>query len=262
MTRETEDPRESRRGQRRVEREFGVVFPGDILAPERWTQTAFRRWPAGLLDWRTVFGRSAPVVVDLGCGNGRAMIASALLRPGMNHFAIDELPVVIRYATRRANQRGLSNLRFAVGEASEMIARRVPAGSLAEVHVYHPQPYYDPAQVHRRLITPRFLASVHRALQPVGLLVLQTDHPAYWRYIEHVVPYFFQLTEHPDPWPESPRGRTRREILARARGLPIFRGVAEPRRDIDPQAAAALAEQLPEPRFDADRRLMELDRDA
>ena len=53
-------------------------------------------------------------VCDLGCGNGRFTLWSALSRPDCNHFAVDILPVVVRYATRRANQRGLSNVRVAV----------------------------------------------------------------------------------------------------------------------------------------------------
>lgn len=244
-----------------IEREFGVPFPGRIAPEEQWTRTAFRHWPEGRLDFATIFGRSAPIVVDLGCGNGRAMIASAMLRPTHDHFAVDALPLVIRYATRRANQRGLANIRFGVADAAEFIAARVPPASLAEAHIYHPQPYYDPAEVHRRLIRPAFLADLHRALAPGGLLVLQTDHPAYWSYMEQIVPHFFDLQPHPAPWPEQPRGRTRREILARKRGLPIFRGVAMARLDVDPTAAEALARELPEPTFDADRRLLELDRE-
>lgn len=243
----------------RIEREFGVPFPGRILDESEWTRTAFRNWPEGVLDWEAIFGRAAPVVVDLGCGNGRAMIASALLRPEFDHFAIDALPLVIRYATRRANQRGLANIRFGVADAAEFLAARVAAHSLAEAHIYHPQPYYEPSEHHRRLIRPRFLADAHRALVAGGLLVLQTDHPAYWNYMVQVVPAFFEFEPHPQPWPEQPRGRTRREILARKRGLPIFRGVGRARRDLDPSAIESLVAELPEPTFDADRSLIDLD---
>src|SRR3954469_24985331 len=93
-----------------VEHEFGVPLPGRILPESEWARTAIKRLPPpelGPLDWGAIFGRVAPVVLDLGCGNGRFTLQSALERPGLNHFAIDRLPVVIRYATRRANQRGL-----------------------------------------------------------------------------------------------------------------------------------------------------------
>jgi tRNA (guanine-N7-)-methyltransferase len=94
--------------------DYGVPIPGAILPQERWAKTAIKKLPPpGPLDWQAIFGRAAPLVLDLGCGNGRFTIASALARPEMDHLGIEILPVVIRYATRRANQRGLSNVRLA-----------------------------------------------------------------------------------------------------------------------------------------------------
>jgi tRNA (guanine-N7-)-methyltransferase len=246
--------------RRHIEREFGVPFAGEILDPAQWTQTALKKLPAeGPLDLEALFGRRAPLVVDLGCGNGRFLLGSAVWRPGHDHLGIDVLPVVIRYATRRANQRGLTTVRFAVTDAQRLLERLLPSGSAAEIHCYHPQPYYDPAQVHRRLITPTFLALVHRTLVPGGLFFIQTDNPGYWRYIREVVPVFFELHERIGRWPDAPKGRTRREIIALRRGLPVFRGSGPARRDLSEADALRLAEALPPPRFDADRRLRELD---
>jgi tRNA (guanine-N7-)-methyltransferase len=233
-----------------IETEFGVPIPGRILPESEWARTAVKRLPPpGPLDWAAIFGREAPVVLELGCGNGRFTLLSALNRPDLNHFAIDVLPVVIRYATRRANQRGLHNVRFAVKDAETFLAEYVGESSVAEVHLYHPQPYHDPRQAHRRLLTPRFLADVHRALQPGGLFVIQTDNPDYWAYITRVVPVFFAFQDQPGPWPDAPEGRSRREILARSRGLRIFRGFGQRRDDIARAEALAIAESLPPPTF-------------
>jgi tRNA (guanine-N7-)-methyltransferase len=248
-----------RRERRRIEREFGVPVAGAILDPSLWTRTGMKRLPEGRLNWEAVFGRRSPVVLDLGCGNGRYLIHSAVWRPDHDHFGIDILPVVIRYATRRANQRGLGNVRFAVGEARDLLGRHVEPGTVAEIHCYDPQPYYDPAQVHWRLITPQFLALVHRALVPGELFFTQTDNPGYWRYIRQVVPVFFEFEERTAPWPDAPKGRTRREIIALRRGLPVFRGVGRARTGLSEAHALRLAERLPLPVFDADRRLQELD---
>jgi tRNA (guanine-N7-)-methyltransferase len=188
-------------------------------------------------------------VVELGCGNGRYTILSALLRPDHDHFASDILPVVIRYATRRANQRGLANSRFAVKDAQAIAGRYLPAGSVSEIHLYHPQPYHDPRKRHLRLVTPRLLADVHRSLRPGGLFYIQTDNPDYWRYMTRVIPVFFQFERVETPWPDAPEGRSRREILARSRGLTIYRGVGTRRDDLDEREALALAEDLPRPTF-------------
>ena len=249
------------RPRRQIEREFGVPVPGEIQAPEKWTQTAIKKMPPpGLLDFQAIFGRVAPVMLDIGCGNGRSTLASAVWRAGVDHLSSDVLPVVIRYATRRANQRALTNVRFAVIGGRELLADYIAPQSIAEIHVYHPQPYYEPEQVHKRLITPEFLALVHRSLTPDGLFILQTDNPGYWKYMQQVVPLFFAWTPHPDRWPDAPKGRTRREIIALRQSLPVFRGIGHPRADVSPGEALHLAASLPPPTFDADRKLQALDR--
>src|SRR5207244_4567180 len=104
------------------------------------------------------------------------VIDSALGSPEVDRVGSESRPVVLRYGTRRANQRGLSNVRLAVIGAYEFLAQYVAQASVAEIHLYHPQPYRDSEKKHRRLLTPEFLALVHRSLAVGGLLVLQTDN--------------------------------------------------------------------------------------
>jgi tRNA (guanine-N7-)-methyltransferase len=235
----------------RIEREFGVPIPGEILPPERWTKTALKKLPPeGPLDAAAIFGRKAPLIVDLGCGNGRFLLGNALARPECDHLGVDILPMVLRYATRRANQRGLGNVRWAAIDGQTLVAKYLAPASVLEFHCYHPQPFHDPGQAGRRLLAPAFLADLVRALEPKGKLFLQTDNRGYWNYLIQVVPAFFDFHEQGEPWPETPRGRTRREIMARRRGLPIRRGWGEARA-LDAEAAAALVRTLPPPDFDA-----------
>ena len=231
-----------------IESEFGVPIPGRILPEAEWARTGIKRLPPpGPLDWASIFGRTAPVVLELGCGNGRFTLLSALNRPQIDHFATDILPVVIRYATRRGNQRGLHNVRFAVRDAESFMAQYVAEGSVAEVHLYHPQPYHDPRQAHRRLVTPRFLADVHRGLAPGGLFVVQTDNPDYWAYMAQGPARLLRLRGAPgalarrargavaagDPREEPgaadlPRGRPRRVDLRRDEAVALARSLPPP----------------------------------
>jgi tRNA (guanine-N7-)-methyltransferase len=220
--------------RRRIEREFGVPIAGEILEPAQWTHVAaLKHLPAeGPLDWEKVFGRRAPLVLDLGCGNGHFLIGSAVWRPDHDHFGIDILPLVLRYATRRANQRGLTNVRFAAAGAPEFLERYVAPGSVHEIHCYHPQPHVSRIHGEHRLVGPHFLSLVHRALIPGGSFFVQTDNEDYWEHIRKGVSQFFDFQERSRPWPDAPKGRTRREIIALRRGLPVFRGSGTARIDL------------------------------
>jgi tRNA (guanine-N7-)-methyltransferase len=203
-------------------------------------------------DWRAAFGRDAPRVVDLGCGNGRYLIASGLARPEVDHLGIELVPPAIRLASLRAGQRGLTNVKFAWGDASEFIEERCEPASLAEVHLYHPQPYFDAEKRARRQLSPRIARAVHRALAPGGLFVFQTDNPAYAAYARELMARLFEWRERDSPWPDEPDGRTLREIVARSKGLAIFRAEAR-RLDLAPAEVEARLAGAREPDFDADR---------
>lgn len=231
---------------------LGVPFPGVALPRARWTQTGVARLPLNAhFDWAELFARTGPVALDLGCGNGRSTIGLAVAHPQTGYLGCDVLPVVIRHAIRRANHRGLINVRFAVAPALEVLQRLVRPASVTEIHLYHPQPYADLAEWHRRLITPEFLTLAWQALSDGGQLFLQTDNTGYWDYLRAAMPIFFAFAERADVWPDAPMGRTRREILARARGLPIYRGIGVKRADLNLQEAIQRAEQLAAPVFDS-----------
>lgn len=230
-----------------IEMEFGIPFPGRILPPEQWTRTALKKLPINPFDFLSLFGRVAPIVLDLGCGNGRFIISNALAHPDFDHVGIDILPVVIRYATRRANQRGIKNVRFAVRGALEFLKDLIVPHTIREIHIYHPQPYHDPHTAYKRLFTPEFVMLVHRSLECKGKLVVQTDNPSYWEYLSQIIPHFFVFEEQKCQWPDAPDGRTRREIIARRQGLMIFRGFGTSRTDLDSIQIEQLLQSLPLP---------------
>ncbi len=248
--------------KRQMEREFGVPIPGVILPQNQWVQTALKDLPCtGPIDFPALFPTQGQLVVDIGCGNGRYLLGSGYTRMGWNHIGFDVLPMVIRYATRRANQRGLSNIRFAVADGLKVVRQLLGRETVDEVHIYHPQPYHDPRDADRRMVTPSFLASVHDCLKPGGLIFLQTDHPGYWKAIRETVSHFFDFHERIGRWTDSPRGRTRREILSIKRGLPIFRGQGSRLDHLDSLAKEKLVRNLPLPMFGIHAESQRLDRE-
>lgn len=236
-----------------IEYEMGVPFPGVILPPEQWAATALHPLPEGWMDYDSLFGRKAPRVLEIGCGNGRFIVSSAVRRPDVDHLGIDSLPAVIRYATRRGKQRGLHNTRFAVCDGMAFLKKHCSNASLSEIHVYHPQPFHDSRDHERRLLKPEFFLEVHRVLEPRGLFVLQTDSRAYWEYAQPIVKSFFEWTVQEGPWPEDPHGRSRREKFAEDRKLTVYRGFGTRREDMSIDELTALATTLPQPEFQSER---------
>src|SRR5690349_8243001 len=164
----------------------------------------------------------------------------------MDHLGIELVPPALRQGSLRAGQRGLFHVKFAWGDATEFVALRCPAASVDEVHLYHPQPYYERGKVARRQLTPEVLGAIHRVLRTGGQFVFQTDNPAYMTYARKTVPALFDFKERHEPWPDMPRGRTLREIVARSQGLMIFRavGVALP---LAAEERARRTAKLPQP---------------
>lgn len=234
-----------------LEIEAGVPIPGVILPQENWTKTGIKQLPdPNTVNWHEIFGRQAPLVVELGCGNGRFAVSSAVRHPEWNHLAIDILPMVIRYATRRGNQRGLNNVRFLVCGGSEFLKDYFVDGSIHQLHIYHPQPYREPGQEQKRLLSPEFVVLAHQRLVQGGEVYFQTDNPAYWAYFQKALAPLFQIVSTPDSWTEDPKGRTRREIVAKSQGLNIFRAVAV-KVDSDSATYASYLNNAPSAEFDA-----------
>jgi len=135
--------------------------------------------------------------------------------------------------------------------AYEFLAQYVAPASASEIHLYHPQPYRDAHKKQRRLITPEFLALVHRSLIVGGLAVLQTDNQAYWQYLRSLAPRVFDFQELTGRWPDAPQGRTRREIYARRHAMKIFRGCGTPRPELTAEAIQQIVHDAPRPKFNA-----------
>ena len=190
-------------------------------------------------DWGREFGRStSPRVLDVGCGDGQFLRAQAAARPERDHVGIDLLGPVIERAAKEARARGLANVRFLTADAVAWLAAQ-PAESIDEIHVYHPQPYVDPAEVHLGMLTPAFFERMWITLRPGGLLVLQTDERRYGAYLREAVRKHFEAEVVDGPWPDAPEGRTRREAVARRKRLRVLR-LAARRRDVPLDVAPPL----------------------
>ncbi|MBV8881201.1 MAG: methyltransferase domain-containing protein, partial [Planctomycetaceae bacterium] len=159
------------------------------------------------------------VIVDVGCGDGGWMLAAAAAHPDRTYIGLELIAPLVRKAAAAAPP----NATFIAGDAVAWLQGRAE-GSVDEVHVYHPQPYYDPAEAHLGVGTPAFFERVWRVLKPGGRLLFQTDNRRYGKHLLAAAARHFDARVQPGRWPEGPR--TYRESVAMAKKLTILRVVA------------------------------------
>ena len=215
----------TRRGGRLKERqqkawdETAADFVLDI--PRARTTTSVD--PDYVLDPVATFGRSARLVVEIGSGRGESLVHAALEHPDTDFLALEVyLPgvaqtlVSMRHAT-------VTNIRLAVVDAAPAFATMLPAGGIAEVRTWFPDPWHKKRHNKRRLVTVEFAKLVHRVLEPGGTWRLATDWADYADQMREV------LTAAPEfdfsgTWSERFPGRpvTRFEAKGLAKGRAIF----------------------------------------
>jgi tRNA (guanine-N7-)-methyltransferase len=134
------------------------------------------------LDLLTIFGRVAPLQVDLGCGNGSFLCELAQLHPGTNFLGIERLVGRVAKACRKAS--ALENVRVINVENSYGVRYLLPEASVETFYLLFPDPWPKRRHQRRRVVTPDFLDSIHRALKDGGSLRIATDKLDYFHAIE------------------------------------------------------------------------------
>lgn len=139
------------------------------------------------LETGTLFPAAGrPLEIDLGCGMGRFLLARAAAFPGVNFVGIDRQQKRLRKVDRKIAAAGLSNVRLLRSEAAEAMEKLFPAGSVAAVYVFFPDPWPKRRHHRRRLFSGVFADSLHRILAPGGLVHVATDHLDYFDFINEI----------------------------------------------------------------------------
>ena len=175
------------------------------------------------LDSAQVFGRRAPLIVEIGFGMGQATAAIAAARPDDNFLGIEVHEPGVGALLQRIAELKLSNLRIVRHDAVAVLASMIAPGSLAAVHVYFPDPWPKKRHWKRRLIQPPFVALVASRLAPGGLLHCATDWQPYAEQMLEVLSAEPLLVNTADGY--APRPAWRPETKFERRGLALGHGV-------------------------------------
>jgi tRNA (guanine-N7-)-methyltransferase len=131
------------------------------------------------VDLAALFGRDAPVVLEIGSGMGDATAEMAAADPDHDFLAVEVHTAGVADLLGLVEERGLSNVRVAMGDAMHLVARQLAPGSLAAVHAFFPDPWPKSRHHKRRLIRPDRVAMLRTTLRNGGRLHCATDWPDY-----------------------------------------------------------------------------------
>lgn len=131
------------------------------------------------LDFPAVFGRSAPVVLEIGFGMGDATAQIAALRPGTDFLGVEVHTPGVGALLKRIGEQGLTNLRIVQHDAVQVLQKMIAPSSLAGVHVFFPDPWHKKKHHKRRLIQPAFVNLLASRLVLGGYLHCATDWQPY-----------------------------------------------------------------------------------
>jgi tRNA (guanine-N7-)-methyltransferase len=174
----------------------------------------------GLLELPLLFGNDHPVVLEIGSGKGRFLINSAQEQPGRNFIGIEKSLHYHRLIHDRVSKRGLRNVRLINYDAFLVLQKMLSDASLAELHIYFPDPWPRPREQKRRIIRPEVLAEIRRVLVPGGAGIFVTDHRKYFEAAAPLLEAHFRA-ERRVPGPDDPP-RTNYEAKYREEGRPVY----------------------------------------
>ena len=127
------------------------------------------------INLNALFGREAPLEIELGAGRGDFIIERASAMPGRDFLAIESAATIAQLMAIRAARHGLTNLRVIRMDARALVNLMLPPASIDACHVYFPDPWPKERHVKHRLFTPWLVARLARILRPGAPLFFATD---------------------------------------------------------------------------------------
>jgi tRNA (guanine-N7-)-methyltransferase len=153
------------------------------LVQKRALDEHWQRW--GLeydgceLAYDDVFGRTGPVVLEIGFGMGQSLLATAQAKPETNFIGIEVYRPGVGKLLHGMDERAVDNIRIYCHDAVEILRDCIPDASLDTVQIFFPDPWHKKRHNKRRLIQPSFVAQLAGKLKPGGVVHLATDWEDY-----------------------------------------------------------------------------------
>jgi len=179
------------------------------------------------IDLDLAFGRHADCVMEIGFGNGDALLAAAISDPARNYLGIEVHRPGVGRLLLNAEKAGIGNLRVLHHDAVEVLQHAIIDASLSELRIYFPDPWHKLRHNKRRLVQPKFVELVASKLKVGGMLHLATDWAAYAEHMLMVMEAAPQFQNRLGAMAPAPRPSWRIETHFEKRGEQLGHGVVD-----------------------------------
>lgn len=226
MTAEEEKaPPPSTRAVRSFVRRAGRLTPAQSRALEELLPRYGVADKPCVLTTENLFARNAPLILEIGFGNGDALAWMAQQQPDAVYLGIEVHRPGIGHLLRRLSDEQIENVRVMEGDAVEILQQRIAPNSLGGLRIYFPDPWPKKRHVKRRLIQPGFIKLATSRLAPGGVLHAATDWEPYAEQMMTVLSAAPGLFNQQNGDGFAPRPKWRPETRFERRGLKLGHGV-------------------------------------
>lgn len=200
-------------------RREGRVTGAQRAALERlWPRYGFEPPPGRQLDPLLLFGRAAPLVLEIGYGDGEALVDIAGRRPDTDFIGAEVYTPGIGHCLIRIEEEGLDNVRLCREDAVDLLRHFMPDELLDEVRLFFPDPWPKKKHHKRRIVNRDFCELLGRKLVPGGQLHFATDWAPYAEWALEILDACPWLENIAGPGNSLPRPETRIETKFERRG--------------------------------------------
>ena len=178
-----DDPRLFPRVTAYRSRSGGDLRPGQKRTWQEHWPTYGRNVADELVDPQALFGRSAPLIVEIGSGTGTSTAAMAAAEPDIDVIAVEVYQLGLAQLLGAIRREGLENVRMIRGDGVDVLTNMIEPASLTGVRVFFPAPWPKARHHKRRLLQSSTFDLISSRLRPGGVLHVATDHVDYAEWI-------------------------------------------------------------------------------
>lgn len=131
------------------------------------------------LDFGALFGRAAPVVLEIGFGNGESLAHMANVHPDVDFIGVEVHRPGVGHLLQLIEKQALANVRILCSDAVDVIKNNIADASLQQINIFFPDPWHKKRHHKRRLVQPDLVSLLFRKLRSQGILHIATDWDDY-----------------------------------------------------------------------------------